>query len=458
MDRTSYCASFDEVRCGFERDVEKYGLAFESCESQSRDKRLNDAWDCENGGCSMRRGWISPACEACRTGLRTATFFVSLKCTRSCWFCFNPNQRDYERFLHEERDIASELRAAHERGFEYDCLAVTGGEPFLHQEKVLDFLHVARELYPKAHLRIYTCGDMVDEPLLERLRDAGLDELRFSVKLDDDFEIQGHVLTVLAQAVKVLPSVVVEMPAFPGSLSQMKELLLRLDEAGVSGINLLELCFPLHNAEAFAQRGLKLRKRPYRVLYDYWYGGGIPVAGSEAVALELLSFAAKSRLSMGVHYCSSDNKNTGQLFQQNVPFLNGGALTARHAYLGVDTRDYCLKCAKAFGAQAKQVAAILESMTVDNADVLSAADELCDEIAFADGVAIENRWRYDAQGKQVLFPLTWVDAVCAKVDGVELAVSYNVLETGADGAIVREVDCIFLEEEDRMHRVLEGVL
>ena len=37
---------------------------------------------------------------------------------------------------------------------------------------------------------------------------------------------------------------------------------MRLDDMGVRGVNLLEFCFPLCNAEAFRDRGFELRKHP----------------------------------------------------------------------------------------------------------------------------------------------------------------------------------------------------
>ena len=82
-----------------------------------------------------------------------------------------------------------------------------------------------------------------------------------------------------------IPAVVVEVPVIPGSLGQMKDLLVRSDALGISGVNLLEFCFPLHNAAEFAKRGFQLRKHPFKYLYNYWYGGGVPVAGSEAEAV-----------------------------------------------------------------------------------------------------------------------------------------------------------------------------
>ena len=74
---------------------------------------------------------------------------------------------------------------------------------------------------------------------------------------------------------------------------------------------------PYNNAPEFARRGLQLRWPPYQTLYNFWYAGGLPVAGSELECLRLLEFAAQQDLRLGVHYCSLENKNTGQVWQQN---------------------------------------------------------------------------------------------------------------------------------------------
>ena len=52
---------------------------------------------------------ISPACQACRTGEGSSRYFISLKCHRDCYFCFNPNQQDYEYYRTHTRDTLAEL-------------------------------------------------------------------------------------------------------------------------------------------------------------------------------------------------------------------------------------------------------------------------------------------------------------------------------------------------------------
>ena len=109
-------------------------------------------------------------------------FTISLKCTRDCYFCFNKNQDNYEHDRSHVRDAARELECAHAAGAQFDCLALTGGEPLLHKPQTLAFFQCAKRLYPHAHTRLYTCGDLLDAECLAQLAQAGLREIRFSVK------------------------------------------------------------------------------------------------------------------------------------------------------------------------------------------------------------------------------------------------------------------------------------
>lgn len=60
----------------------------------------------------------------------------------------------------------------------------------------------------------------------------------------------------IREAVDRIPAVMVEMPVIPGTIDDMKDLLMKLSAWGARGINLLEFCFPLSNSEAFAARGV----------------------------------------------------------------------------------------------------------------------------------------------------------------------------------------------------------
>lgn len=376
-----YAAVYEKVESSFYGAVQAYGVPFEEEESAPRDKRAALASSgtdlhLENNEASIWRSWISPACIACRRADQSATFFSTLRCTRSCFFCFNPNQDDYERYRRFSRDMAAELREAWSQGASFRYLAITGGEPMLEKDRVFDFLETARELYPDAHVRLYTSGDLLNPLDLKGLAEAGLDEIRFSLKKKRGGYCDENSIRLIAEAVEKISATVVEMPVMPEDLEAMQEALVVLDRIGVRGINLLELCFPLCNAEAFLSRGYRLRRNPYWPLYNYWYAGGLPVAGSESVCLQLLRFAEENNLSLGVHYCSLDNKNSGQIYQQNAHWARD------FPWCKLSETDFFLKSIKVFGRSAEEAS-----------DYLAGRNEnwwrLCKEPSGVGGMSVE---------------------------------------------------------------------
>ncbi|MBN1535407.1 MAG: radical SAM protein [Anaerolineales bacterium] len=285
---------------------------------------------------------ISPACLACKTGNTSATFFISLKCHRDCFYCFNPNQEEYDHYRVYEKDTIAELDALRKFNKSIKYLALTGGEPLLFKDETYRFFKHARQQFPAAFTRLYTCGDHIDADTLEQLRDVGLNEIRFSLRMHDLAKGHMQIFDQIALAKSYIPNVMVEMPVLPNTLDAMKDVLLRLESLGIFGINLLEFCFPWNNANIYRQRGYQIKARPFRVLYNYWYAGGLPVAGSETICLDLIEFALKQGLKLGVHYCSLENKHTGQICRQNYGHLISKTLC-------FSQKDYFYKSAKVFG-------------------------------------------------------------------------------------------------------------
>jgi pyruvate formate-lyase activating enzyme-like uncharacterized protein len=310
-----------------------------------------------NNNHSIYINWISSACEACRKGIGSVSFFLSLQCHRHCYYCFNPNQENFEYFSKNKRDWLQELEYMHKSGQKVTHLALTGGEPLLYKKETAEFFRYAREKFGQAHARLYTSGDLLDVDTLEDLKNTGLNEIRFSIKLEDSREAVNKVLANIQLAREYIPHVVIEMPVIPGSLEVMKELLLRLEQLEIDGINLLEFCFPLYNGQEFQKRSFMIKNPPYQVLYDYWYAGGLPVSRSEIECLELVKFALDTNLTIGVHYCSLENKHTGQVFQQN-----SNRKFSELMYLS--PKDYFLKTAKVFGEDSKLVLQVFKKNNI----------------------------------------------------------------------------------------------
>lgn len=403
-------ARYVQIHAGFMDQIRGLGIEIDdhdyALETQTRLARLQQAGArLRNDDKSVVVNSLSPACVACQTGIGSATFFVSLRCHRSCFYCFNPNQENYAYFQAHQRPVIQELDQMAAAGQRLDHIALTGGEPLLFKDEAVDFFAHARRKFPHAYQRLYTCGDYADSPILTRLQQAGLDEIRFSIRMHD-LE-QGHRLVFerIALAQSLIPHVMVEMPIWPGTFETMCAVLHELDMLAIDSINLLELCYPLTDPHPFTERGFKVKRRPYRVLYNYWYAGGLPVATSELTCLDLLEFAQQTGLKLGVHYCSLENKHTGQLYQQN----SGRRIPATHYF---SHKDYLLKSAKVFGADVPPVLRALQT-------------------------ARKARYTHQARPEALEFHVDHIPALQGL--DVEIGLSSSVVEQRADNHYLREL-------------------
>lgn len=343
-----YAEIYQGIYAQFCQQVEAIGLPM--APYIEADETLKCKKHLEQQGALLRNGMksiylnrISPACQACKKGVGSFTTFISLACHRNCYFCFNPNQEDYEYHRKHKQDVTAQLAQLLDEGVQISHLALTGGEPLLHPHDVIKFFQYAHDHSPVTHTRLYTSGDQLNEELLKELQDAHLQEIRFSIKMEDPTSKRNDTLDRITLAQQYIPTVMVEMPVIPQYIEEMKELLLKLDALQIFGINLLELCFPFHNVPVFKEKGFQVKNPPCEILYNYWYAGGLPVAGSEEAALSLIQFAMDRSLQLGIHYCSFENKLTGQVYQQN-------ALSPYEERYTLSDRDFFLKSAKVFGS------------------------------------------------------------------------------------------------------------
>lgn len=403
-----------------------------------------------NANASITSGPISEACIACSTSLGSRTFTFSLKCHRNCYFCFNPNEENYEQRCVQNVDWRSDFEALAAEGREMTHIALTGGEPLLDPAETIALLSRARTMWPSAHLRIYTTGDQLTQEMLEDLVEAGLNEIRFSVKPDDTPELHERTLNHLrlastyakqlraqAEADGNAPDglsntspehraraldVMVEMPILPGDFDAMRELLDELEDMGAFGINLLEFCYPFNNWPEFARRGFELKNPPYEVTYNYEYAGSLAIEGSEETCLELVRYALERKMRLGVHYCSLANKHRSQISQQNME------AKLSHPCYQLDKGDFFFKTIKVFGRDVKPVHTFLERTQK--------------RPGFAFGGP---SWLYDAEDDCLQFHPRHLAAVkradLRVPDGSRImpAVSYNVAEMRNSGTYLREL-------------------
>lgn len=203
-----YAQRYVDIEEGFREAVAGFGVPFaEPAGEGGREAAVGELASLGvrvlNDGKSLVAGWRSTACEACRLGMGTETFVMTLACPRRCFFCFNPNQADFDGRAAAPRDAVGQLEARARAGARLRHVALTGGEPMLYPDEAVAFFERARELFPGVHARLYTSGAGLDGELLARLRDAGLSEIRFSIKTDEGAADIEHTLGLIGQAVGV---------------------------------------------------------------------------------------------------------------------------------------------------------------------------------------------------------------------------------------------------------------
>lgn len=234
-----------------------------------------------NGGASISCGPLSSACVACADDNGSRTFYLSLSCNRDCYFCFNKNQVNYEADKLLKKNWRAEVDEFLDGDVPVTHVALTGGEPLLHPAEALAFFAHVKAKAPQAHLRLYSDGDFLDESLAAQLAQAGLQELRLSVK-PDELGAFDEAVRRLAMAKRHIPEVMVEMPVAPEMKEEMKGLLRGMDAIGAFGVNLLEFGYPMGDWAPFAQRGYRIANPPFAIPYEYTYAGGLPVARQRA--------------------------------------------------------------------------------------------------------------------------------------------------------------------------------
>ncbi len=124
--------------------------------------------------------YLPRGCQICRQGAGLV-LFVTGRCERSCFYCpLSEERRGHDAVFANEQtvkqieDILAEGRAMGALG-----TGITGGEPLLKLDYVLQCLRaLKREFGPEHHIHLYT-GLLPEREVLEKLKAAGLDEIRF---------------------------------------------------------------------------------------------------------------------------------------------------------------------------------------------------------------------------------------------------------------------------------------
>ncbi|MEI8190433.1 MAG: radical SAM protein [candidate division NC10 bacterium] len=233
---------------------------------------------------------LPPGCRGCLLGRGTNLYATGL-CTRECFFCFNEKPRRDEMVVHGIRVEKPEEAAEIVERYGLRSVGISGGEPLLTPDRVFDLLRALRALKLRVRIDLYTNGDLATEGLLSKLKEAGLDSVRFNL-VANNFDLRP-----VESALKFFDETAVEIPVVPSLMEALKRMVLDLDRLGAPFLILHELFECSENSEGIRSQGHE--------------GGGVggtllwrPIRGGEDAALELLLFALERTSRLSAYYCS----------------------------------------------------------------------------------------------------------------------------------------------------------
>lgn len=266
---------------------------------------------------------ISKGCNICGEG-KWSCLFITGRCNANCFYCPASQKQDAVPSSQQLTFDTPEAYAEYIRLFNFNGVSFSGGEPLLFFERTMDYLKTVRKLTPpETYIWLYTNGILANKSRMMQLAGAGLDEIRF------DIGASKYSLDKIACARGNIKNITVEIPAVPEDTDKIKKLLPQMIKSGITNLNLHQLRLTKHNAPHLLKRK-----------YTYYPSERPVVIESELAALNIINYAHKHDLEIGINYCSFDFKNrfqkAGYRRQISELFRSGNEHITENGYL----RDY----------------------------------------------------------------------------------------------------------------------
>ena len=254
---------------------------------------------------SLHAGNLSRGCILCGKGAKMVLLITGL-CNYRCFYCpLSEKKSGKEVRYANERQVFS-ISEVLEEAVLMDALGtgITGGDPLVVLESTLRYIEELKKRFGKGHhIHLYT-RTPASQAMLEKLKEAGLDEIRFHIPPEywdeERMENSGFGDSIgIARALAL--DCGLEVPAFPDMGQELTALCQWGFQAGAEFINLNELEMNHINHEELLKRG-------------YFTGSGISsaVKGSGETGKRIVEHFGRAG-NFRIHFCTVSFKDGVQL-------------------------------------------------------------------------------------------------------------------------------------------------
>lgn len=259
---------------------------------------------------SRHLGMLPKGCQQCRQGAKLVLFVTGL-CPSDCFYCpVSAAKIDHDVVFANERRLEGESIDELSVGLFEEVEAtnawgtgVTGGDPLADVDRTAHLIRALKQKFgSEHHVHLYT-QQFARPGTLEKLRSAGLDELRIHPHewLWAKFAETPY-KRMVEDAIALGMEIGVEIPCIPGREDDILALAKSAQELGARFLNMNELEYSEMNADP-------LRDRSFELVGDE----DNRVAGSMETGYNAIQRAREELPGFTIHFCSSRFKDGTQL-------------------------------------------------------------------------------------------------------------------------------------------------
>ncbi len=235
-------------------------------------------------------GDILTGCQFCMKGEK-ATLFITGRCNANCFYCPLPRHRTENSrvWVDDFQAKSSEEIVNYIKEYGAKGISITGGNPLLNFSYTCEVIKLLKHQFGQEfHIHLYTNNLGLSRPKIRALEIAGLDEIRIHMVNKQWSTIQPALDTSIV--------VGIEMPALPGNLDQLQDLVYFMERHKIQYLNLNELEFSRSNEKRLSDR--RFQKTTVSEA----------ARGSGKVALSVLDFVVRTGKDINVNFCTSKAK------------------------------------------------------------------------------------------------------------------------------------------------------
>ncbi len=249
-----------------------------------------------------RTGELAEGCKRCVRGEKLVLFVTGL-CGNGCSYCPVSDEKNLHdvTYANEWKITSDDELLKEAEMMSATGAGITGGDPLATPERTCHYIRLLKKTYGEDfHIHLYTPLLRVNEKTLKQLYEAGLDEIRFHPKLDDETDWPRLLI-----AKKFDWQVGIEIPAIPEFEENMKRLIDYVVENKIADF------MNLNEFEYADNKVFELNKKKTNKTFEPKNTLSYAVKGSEETSIRLLDYAEKKGLA--THFCTAKSKDAIQL-------------------------------------------------------------------------------------------------------------------------------------------------